>query len=268
MSQTEEQEVKRDHVIETMQQAIAEEPAGSLGVFDLPCGFLDEDGVLHKEVQVREITGHEEDMLGSNSVPNHKKIGLLITGCLQRVGTITDQKTLNAVADNLTVCDRVFLMFAIRRASLGDAYPFRSECPKCKYRGIFTLDLSDLEVKTMKEPMKRIFDCRLPSGKEARFRPLIGKDEERLSKASSSNEALSLAILMRLLVLEGEPPTLKAVKDLGMKDRNFLRGEFDKVEGGIETTLDMGCPTCEHEFEEELDVSQAGFFFPSSVPKD
>lgn len=258
----------RDHVIETMQQAKLEEPSGSMGVFELPCGFMDGDGVLHTEVHVREIRGHEEDMLGSNSVPNHKKIGLLITGCLQRVGTIEDRAKLNAVSDHLTVGDRVFLMFAIRRASLGDEYPFRGVCPQCKYRGIFMLDLKDLEVKKMEEPGKRVFDRKLPSGKAVRFRPLLGKDEERLSKASSSNEALSLAILMRLEMLEGEPPTLADVKNLGMRDRNFLRGEFDKIEGGVDTTLDMGCPQCSHEFEEELDISQAGFFFPSSVLKD
>ena len=270
MSQPQQPQKERDHVLETMQQAKLENPSGSFGVFELPCGILEGDGpeaILHKEVELREITGHEEDMLGSNTVPNHKKIGMLISGCLVRVGTINDKGKLALLAEEMTVGDRVFLMFAIRRTSLGDDYPFRGKCPECNYRGIFNLDLSDLEVKKMAEPMKRTFDHTLPSGKKCSFRPLCGKDEESISKAASSNEALSLSILMRLQMLEGQPPTLAAVKGLGMRDRNYLRAEFDKIEGGVDTTLEMTCPRCNHEFEEELDVAQAGFFFPSSVQK-
>jgi len=250
MSQPQEEVPSKDPVLETIQQAKLDVPSSSVGVFDLPCGLL------------------EEDMLGSKAVPSHKKIGMLIAGCLERVGSISDKGRLSQVAEELTVGDRVFLMFAIRRTSLGNEYPFRGQCPKCKYRGIFNLDLSDLDVKMMAEPMLRTFERKLPSGKVAQFRPLVGKDEESISKAASSNEAMSLSILMRLQQLEAQPPTLAAVKDLGMKDRNFLRAEFEKIEGGVDTTLEMSCPSCNHEFEEELDVAQAGFFFPSSVRKD
>jgi len=258
-----------DHVLDTVQQAQLERPKGSNGVFDLPCGYLDAEGELHREVQVREITGHEEDMLGSKTIPGYKKVGNLISACVTRIGNITDKKVLATIADELTVGDRVFLMFGIRRATLGDEYPFRGVCPNddCKYRGLFTLDLSDLEVKEMPNPKKRIFDVTLPSGKRARFRPLVGRDEEELSKASNSDEAQSLAILMRLEMIEDQPPTIVMVKNLGMRDRNELRDSFDEVEGGIDTSLEMTCPICGTEFEEELDVGQAGFFFPSSARK-
>ena len=258
---------QRDHVLETIHQASVDKPKSTQGVFELPCGYLDPEGQLHTEVEVREITGHEEDLLGSKSVPHHKKIGLLVSRCITRIGDITDPGKIAVLANELTVGDRVFLMFAIRRTSLGDEYPFRNTCPECGYKGLFNLDLSELEVKKMTDPRKRIFDSVLPSGKSVRFRPLQGKDEETLAKASSSNDAMTLAILARLEMLDDAPPTLVAVKNLGLQDRNFLRSAFDDIEGGVDTTLDMQCPSCMAEFEQELEVGQAGFFSPSSVQK-
>lgn len=257
----------KDSVLETIHQAKVDQPKGSRGVFELPCGYLDPDGDLHTEVEVREITGYEEDMLGSKTVPNHKKIGQLVTQCVLRVGNITEPGRIAMIAEELTVGDRVFLMFCIRRTSLGDDYPFRDQCPECNYKGIFNLDLADLEVKEMHDRKNRVFDITLPSGTKARFRPLVGKDEEKLSKASNSKDAMTLAILLRLESLGDEPPNLKSVKSLGIKDRNALRDGFDSVEGGVDTTLEMQCPSCGAEFERELDVGQAGFFFPSSVLK-
>jgi hypothetical protein len=260
-------EPARDHVLETIHQAAVDKPKGTQGVFELPCGFLDAEGNLHTEAEVREITGHEEDLLGSKTVPNHKKIGMLVARCLTRIGTFTDRGQISTIAEQLTVGDRVFLMFAIRRTSLGDEYPFRHTCPECKYSGLFNLDLSELEIKKMADPKKRVFDAKMPSGKVVRFRPLIGRDEEKLSKASNSDDAMTLAILARLEMLDDGPPTLATVKGLGLRDRNFLRDAFEDAEGGVDTTMEMQCPNCGHEFDHDLDVGQAGFFFPSSVQK-
>lgn len=259
----------RDAVVDTLQQSKVDDPKGTHGIFELPCGYLDEAQVLHQEVHVREITGVEEDMLGSKSIPNYKKIGSLISACIVRLGTITDRAVLNTIAEKLTVGDRIFLMFAIRRVSLGDEYPFRSVCPNenCKYKGLFTLDLSDLDIKKMPTPEKRIYDVTLPSGARLRFRPLVGKDEEELAKARTVSEGRSLSLFLRTLMINDLPPTIEGVKALSMRDRNALWDAMQEVEGGVETTMDMQCPKCLEEFEQELNVGQMGFFFPSSVQK-
>jgi hypothetical protein len=260
----------QDHVVSSVQQARLEIPKGSLGVFELPCGYLDADGVLHTEVEVREIRGFEEDMLGSKAVPDHKKVGLLIAGCLKRLGNITDQGRLAGIVPELLVGDRVFLMFAIRRTSLGNEYPFKDKCPnkECEYTGIFTLDLGDLTLVKMPNPMQRGYETTLSSGLKARFHPLVGREEELLAKAASKAEALSLAMLARLDALGDLPPTLLGVQSLAMRDREALRQAFEGVEGGLDTSLEMQCPSCGVEFDRDLDLGQAGFFFPSRVLKD
>ena len=256
--------IEQTHTIMQM-----ETPKGANGVYELPCGYLDPvTRELVKEVELREITGHEEDMLASKQVPSHAKITQLLAGCVTRIGAVTDPGLIAGIVQNLTVGDRVYLIFSIRRVTLGDELPVREKCPECKTTTLFMVDLGeDLQPKPMKDPMKRVFDVTLPkSGIEARFRVSTGTDEANLAKLNKRSkhkaDALSQALLMRLEMLGGEKPTLKMVKSLGMGDRNFLRSQYQEVEGGVDTTLELECPSCGHEWEKDLDLSAANFFFP------
>jgi hypothetical protein len=249
-----------------------ETPKSTLGIFELPCGHLDvETQELAIEVQVREITGHEEDMLASKQIPSSQKITNLLSGCVIRLGAVEDSGQLNRMVRELPLGDRVFLVFAIRRVTLGDDLPVREKCPSCGLTTLFMVDLAEeLQPKPMPDRMKRVFDAELPSGKQIRFRVSVGSDEVRMAKLQQRKQAadaLSHAILMRLELLEGEKPTMKMVKSLGMRDRLFIREEFQRVEGGVDTTLELECPSCRHEWEKDLDLGASSFFFPGAPQK-
>lgn len=255
--------IERIHTVQQM-----ETPKGTNGIFELPCGYMDpQTQELFTEVQVREITGNEEDMLASRQVHSSQKISQLLSGCVTRLGNVVDKGLIAGMVQHLTVGDRVFLVFAIRRITLGDELPVREKCPECGIKTLFMVDLGeDLAPKPMPNPKKRIYDIDLPSGKTARFRVFTGLDEANLAKLVKRQEhksdALSQSILMQLEMLGDEKPTLKMVKSLGMRDRNFLRAQFREVEGGVNTTLELECPACGNEWEKELDLSAASFFFP------
>lgn len=244
-----------------------EKPKSTQGLFVLPCGYIDDDGALHNEVELKELTGNEEDMLASRTIPAHKKMGFLIGRCVRRLGTITDQGRLAAIAGDLTIGDRTFLIFALRRITLGDMYPFKVGCPVCSKISTYQIDMADLETKFMPTPEKRIYDDKLPSGKTVRFRILVGRDEEQLGKAKNVDDKASLALLLRLELIDGKPPTMADVKNLSMRDRDALRVLVDDVDGGVETGLELSCPSCGAEFEDDVDAGQAGFFFPSMTQK-
>jgi rubredoxin len=239
----------------------------TVGVFELPCGYLVEDtNELIREVQLREIKGREEDMLNSSKVPGERKLSALLAGCIERIGSITHKGQIATIVDEMMTGDRVFLLFCLRRVSLGDDLPLREDCPKCGANNFYVIDTSDLEVKKMKDPYRRTFDAELPSGLTARFRVGIGKDEiaRAKMKVRNKNEQLSAAILMRLELLNGEPPTLQAVADLGLRDRQYLRKQFEEVEGGIDLEVDLDCPSCGHEWKKDLDM-RPDFFSPSET---
>jgi hypothetical protein len=253
----------------TILQNQISEAKSATGVFELPCGYLDSEGTLHTEVVVREITGFEEDMLANPKIRPSMKINELISRCTERIGTITDRGKVAGITKALTVGDRLFLVFAVRRVTIGDVYQFEAKCPHCNTVGDQAVDLGELEVKKMPDPYKRIFDVTLPnSGIAARFHPMTGVEEEKLEKINrKKTDSLSLALLMRLEMLGDSPPSMPKVKALGMKDRIFLRDEFNKVEGGLDTEIEFTCDNCFEEFKQDLDVGQASFFFPSESRK-
>lgn len=242
-----------------------ERPKSSQGVFELPCGYLDSEGTLHKEVELSELTGNEEELLVSPSVPAHRRPGLMIGRCLKRVGTIVDRGKLMVIADQLTVGDRMFILFALRRITLGDEYPFKATCRACSKEGMYSVNLGELEVRPMKEPHRRVYDVTLPSGKTVRFRIMTGEDEGRLARHKKLEEKISVALAARIELLNGAMPTLDDIKKLTLRDRDDLRALMDEHDGGVDTSIEMQCTSCGAEFEEEVDVSQAGFFFPSMV---
>lgn len=246
-----------------------ETPKATVGVFELPCGYLDpSDNELHSEVELREIKGREEDMLNSKKVPSDRKLSNLLAACVERVGTITNKDKIRMIIDDLTTGDRVFLMFCLRRVSLGDELPVRQTCPneKCKANNFYIIDTSELSVKPMPEPHKRTYDADLPSGTKVRFRVSTGRDEVMRSKirTQSKDDLVSLVMMMRIETIDGEPPTLERIADLSLRDRVFLRKKFESVEGGIDLEVDLSCPKCEYEWKKDLELTP-DFFFPSET---
>ena len=243
-----------------------EAPKSTQGVFELPCGYLDPAGNLHTEIALRELTGAEEDLLASKQLTPFKKYNELLARCTLRLGNITDAGQMPALMKALPVGDRLFVLFALRRISIGDSYTFEETCPnpECKAKRNYSIDLSGLDVKKMPDPKKRIFDLTLPSGATVRFRISTGEDEERAMKLDKSEDALSRALLMRLELLNGAPPELAAVKNMKWRDRIALREQWNKHEGGVETEIDMACPACGHEFKRDIEISPS-FFFPSAT---
>lgn len=236
------------------------------GVFTLPCGFLDAEGNLHTEVVIRELTGEEEDLLSSKTLSAFHKYNELLVRCTQRLGSITDRGQLSAAIKSLPVGDRVFLLFAIRRVSIGDEYLIEATCNSCQAKHNYTVLLSELEVRPMPDPKKRIHDITLPSGATARFRISTGVDEERSMKLDKSEDALSRAMHMRLELLNGQPPELKDVRAMKWRDRRALREAWNKVEGGVDTEVSIDCASCGVEFKRDVEVS-GSFFFPSEASK-
>lgn len=253
-------------VVETINLAQIEEAKSSQGGFELPCGYLAPDGVLHTSVIVREISGHEEDMLGSKAIPGGKKLAALLTRCTEQVGPFSSKEKIAEIIQDLPVGDRVFLLFAIRRVTLGDMYPFEEKCPECERMSVYTVSLAEMEIKKMPTPEKRVYDIKLPSGKTARFHVMTGREEEKMQNLDKSLDGVSLALLARLDLLDDKPPTLAEVKGLGMRDRNALRDAFQEVEGGVETSVEVTCSACGHEFEREMSVDRS-FFSPSALQK-
>lgn len=241
----------------------------SVDAFELPCGHLDSDGNLHTSVMVREMTGEDEEVLAARNMPTSKKLNKILSRCTESIGSFRGPPINNIVLD-LTQGDRIYLLMAIRRASLGNDMPFQTSCPKCKEEARFILDLGDLETKKPKDPKVRVYPLTLPkTGKKVQMRVLTGRGEEAISKAATKGvDIISTAILARMDSINDKPATIDDLKELPLADRNFLKDSWEDYEGGIDTEIQVDCPSCGHAYETELDISQQGFFNPSATLKN
>jgi len=245
-----------------------EESKPSIDSYELPCGFLDGEGNLHTDVVVREMTGEEEEILAARNMPVTKKINKILSRCTESIGPYNGN-SIDQIVPELTQGDRIYLLMAIRRASLGDDMPFVTKCQSCDQESQLTVDLSELEVKKMKDPTLRQYDIELPkSGRKVRMKVLTGRGEDAISKASNRGiDIITTAIFCRIDAFDDKPVTMKDLKTLSLADRNFLRDSWEEYEGGINTEITVECPSCNYEYETELEISQQGFFNPSAALK-
>ena len=242
------------------------DPKSSVGIYDLPCGYIDRQGVLHTEIQVREMTGNEEDLLAAKKIKAAKKMNAVMAACVERIGTITDKAEITKAIPEMLLGDRVFILFAIRRVSFGDVYVVNEICPACERTGTYPVDLNLLETKKMPDVMKRTFTEVLPSGRTVKFHLPTGLDEMRVADMATGMDDLSITMLMRVETIEDRRATLEGLKALPSKDRNVLRSLFDTHEGGVDTGVDYDCSACGATFKRDLSLD-AGFFFPSQIQK-
>jgi len=222
---------------------------------------------------MREMTGYEEDMLTDKKTDLSRRLQGVLAACLTRIGDgagtwLTDPKKMMGVVDGLTAGDRTQLLFYLRRISVpdGDEYAFRVNCKNCGNEIRHTVNIAELEVTHMPNPLERIYDVMLPSGITARCRVMLGRDEQLIDKAQKEGRnVLSASLLARVTEINGQPVKgYNGLKRLAVKDRECLRREFDKREGGVETDTMIRCNSCGSKYEVSIDIGQTGFFFPSA----
>jgi len=238
----------------------------------LPCGWLD-DGKVHREFVVREMTGEEEDILAGKG-PVVTRLNRVISNCLESLGDHSDPPVINRAVNQLTAVDRMLLMISIRRASLGDAYMVKINCPECREESTASLDLSQLETKDMPDPSTREFETTLSSGRLVQWHVMDGRDENWLQSMSKKGQnLLTLAMLSRVDAVDGTvlnrqanlAEALRHLKAFRMSERNEMRVLFQEQEGSVDTEVEYECPSCAHDFKTELDVGQKTFFFPAGI---
>jgi hypothetical protein len=268
------------------------------GIFNIIGGAIDKDGILHRQFQLRAMTGYEEDILGDRSSEPSVRMNSIMTRCVESIGSITDKQEIAEMVKGLSSGSRTDLLIAVRMVSHWhsekDMYSMEIECPFCNQKGSYKVSLLDLERFEPENPAIREYKVELPVSKVKASWKVLGFEQDSvlssLGKISEA-EALTYAILMRLASFDGEICDLhpnidfldrnkkrmrlsvqakkfySIVKSLTVGDRDFLRSEFFENESSVETDVEVVCDYCHKEFETFIDVGQPGFFFPQVTLK-
>lgn len=264
--------VDKEKIPENVKVSEAEQtdPAKSpYGGSILPLGIFDDNGISQRAFEVRELTGHEEDILASKKLPILARMQKLMERCVTKLGSYTqDSKEWSRFILSLPVSDRLFILREIRVVSLGELLKYNIICPKCEKKGTYTFNLMDIKFK-VPHGEKRSWNGILPRSKKAYLAKVqTGFEEQKLQEYLSGNDALTAGIWCRLVELDGKNPVpFAAVKALSTFDREHLRAEFKTHEVEIDNEVEMECKFCGEEFKEEIDMGQASFFFPTAMSK-
>jgi hypothetical protein len=220
--------------------------------FELPSGT---------EIELREMTGAEEELLtNARLIRSGDALNQVLRNCITRIGDATEV-TEKDVLDLLSG-DRLFILLKLREISLGSEVDLELVCPQpsCRETNLLSVDLS--EAKVTKYGIDREFVFELPGSKRSvRFTHLDGHKEKRL--AALKEPSISSAMLIRILEVDGKPPTKKLLADMSLRDRTGLRKAMQKVDAGPDTVVAMECEACGSPIRTRLEA-EAGFFFPEA----
>src|SRR5438309_9159414 len=115
--------------------------------FELPVGYMDDDGRVHRLATLRKMTGHEEALLADRKLRHNG--GMLVTellaSCLRQLGELKPVE--RQVVSHLTSADRNYLLLQLRKITFGNELEATYVCPACGETSHVLQDLDELPVR-------------------------------------------------------------------------------------------------------------------------
>lgn len=174
------------------------------------------------------------------------------------------------------VADRFYTLLQIRAQTFGNDYAFSVQCqsPACRERFEWSLNLQELPVVPLSDAATAAFkagnrfETTLPGiGRKVWFRLMTGAEEVRAASVlrAGRDGMLLTALSLRICEIEGVPDheRRKFLEELEMADAAVLLDQFDEVDGGVETTIEVECPVCLGVQDVQLPFDRS-FFLPTT----
>lgn len=188
----------------------------------LPGGFERMPGVFDYDVEVRELTGEDEEVLAkTNSIG--KALMTIINRATVKIG---DEPATTEMIDHLLAGDREAVLLQIRKATYGSTEEFRITCRTCGEEQQVTVDLDkDVPIKELESPQDRYWTMQLRCG-EAQLRLPTGSVQRKVANAGDGKTIaeLNTVIIGECLTQIGDMPSLgvSTARSLGLADRSAV----------------------------------------------
>lgn len=227
---------------------------------ELLYGYKDEEGNVHKEAEIREITGADEEVILRPDVRSN--IGRLITqilcNCVVRIGDFRKSEV-NAtkwekIMKELFIGDRDLLMMEIRKFTYGEDVEIPFRCHACKSEGKHILEWDEIEIIEPKtDPFNIPFELRKGARdkdgnifKEGLLRMPNGLDQEVLDTHARKNMGKANTVLIQRCVhkLGDLRLSAKVFENLSLADREKIVEAIANNQFGPNFNLEIECPSC------------------------
>ena len=235
--------------------------------FEMPAGYLDSDGVLHKTFTIREMTGRDEEAISKSDLRQNgaKLITVLLERCVMSIGTLVKKEVgeikWKEIIKSLYVGDQDYIVLKIRELSMGGEIEVTHICPNCKASMKTLLDVSELEVEPFKG--ERLIQFELPKGYRDKkgnvhttgtMKLPTGYDREVLTPIAKKNVAQASTLMLTRLCKfdDGISVTEDVMRDLTVRDREYLQKLLQENLFGVNLEVDVTCVDCGEEFKGNL----------------
>ena len=227
----------------------------------LPAGLII-DGKSYRDAEVQELTGeHEEKLAKARTSNNPAKYVNTLLQC----GTVSIGETpvTQAVLDSLIQGDLDMLILGIRRVTFGDEFEvFNVECPTCSEHQDIQMNLKDIPVKELDDPLVREFEVSLRKGRKVRVSFPTGAVQNDIFKAQLTvpeMNSLTLAHCVNTFIetdgSEHASNGLTDVKKMSVPDRNKVTEYiYANQPGPRYDQVVAQCGSCEGEVPVPLNV--------------
>ena len=237
----------------------------------LPGGYFDAQGTLHRDFELAALSGRDEEhLIQSNRLETASLVTAILSRCVRHIGNI--HPVSEAVARQLLVADRQYLLLKLRVATFGNQVHANLFCPwtDCGKRISFDFNIEDVPIKESvdKGPFYQMFLSPAAIGqseaaeREISFRLPNGADQELISPLLKENEAKALTFLLARCIqrigqieVNGE----SEISILSPLARKEIETEMERLAPKVELDMEMSCPECGKIFVAPFDIHH--FFF-------
>lgn len=255
----------------------------------LPCGLVQADGSIVRDVVIHEMTGKTQKKLANPAYQSNpaKMFTMLAESCIVRVG---NEPMNSSIISGLNTGDRDFISNEIWRVSReDDPLSVHITCPSCGHKDVKSFKLSDIDIIdlppesdgfwTMVEaggnkiyPKRRVWEARNEDrGFSVRFFfPRVGDKGQPTGPISNPVQAtfdLVAGAIYEWIPDEGEkltgPFDGTFLDSLPSRTVEWILAVFQQVAPGPDMTAEYTCPECGHASRSSLDPST--FFEPAQT---
>jgi hypothetical protein len=193
---------------------------------ELPGGLALENGTLVTAVELRSLTGWEEEWLARQAgEPAAFAVSAIVNACTVAPGPM---------AGSLLAGDRDYLMLQLRRLTLGERVQTVIECGSCGAKMDVDFQVSDVPVERHPQSTPS-HTLDLAGGRTVRFRLPNGADQESVARMPTAE---AVETLLARCVLDGA--------DLSPGERERVIAAMEARAPAVELELDLTCPECSH----------------------
>src|SRR5262249_39840035 len=117
--------------------------------FTLPIGYTDNEGLTHRSITLRKMTGREESILADRRFQKNggRLVTELLQSCIVRLGALEKDTAPAIVA--MYSADRNYLLIKLRSITFGAEMQASYTCPHCNETVQVTENLDELPVKAL-----------------------------------------------------------------------------------------------------------------------